>query len=692
MEDHTPMDPWPPDREPVAVIGFSFRFGGDAISPDRFWDMIINARCAVSPTPKDRFNAEAFYHPDTNRLDCLPVKHGNFLTEDITSFDAPFFNIKAAEAAAMDPQSRKLLEATYRALENAGIPIEKCAGSNTCIFTGVSADDYRLMYVKDVAYPIRHAATGMASSMLANKISWFYDFKGPSVQLDTACSASLNAAHLAVRSIQSGESEMGIVAGANLYFTPESMAPLAHLNFFSPDSRCYSFDHRANGYSRGDGYGVLVLKSLSKAIADKDPIRAVVRSTASNENGRTIGGITKVNYEAQRALISTAYNSAHLDPALTRYVEAHAPGTQGDVVEAAALAAVLSEYRSKDEPLYMGSVKANVGHLEGTSGIASLIKVVMMLERGIIPRLANFERVHPEILGHEWNMAFPTENIPWPPGKRQASVNSFGFGGANAHAVLQDADAYNVRRQSRHGGEKTTPYVVVISAADECAIERVMSKLRHYSKSKGSLDLMTLQDLVFTLNTRRSKFAWKSTVIITQRADFAQFSNPIRSIRPSPLAFVFTGQGAAWCKMGTQFLYNQVYQDSLQQFSDEMKELGACWNIVDELTKDDIDSNINDAAYSQPICTAVQIALCNMLRSFGICPDYVVGHSSGEIAAAYAAGALSARSACKVAFYRGLLVSQTFREDGKYGMLVVGLSEVQVCEYIQTPAQSIQSI
>ena len=198
----------------------------------------------------------------------------------------------------MDPQSRKLLEATYRALENAGIPIEECAGSNTCVFTGVSADDYRLMYIKDVSFPIRHAATGMASSMLANKISWFYDSKGSSVELDTACSASLNAAHLAVRSIQSGEYEMGIVAGANLYFTPESTAPLAHLIFFSPDSRGYSFDHRANGYSRGDGYGVLVLKSLSKAIADKGPIRAVVRSTASNENGRTTGGITKVSYEA----------------------------------------------------------------------------------------------------------------------------------------------------------------------------------------------------------------------------------------------------------------------------------------------------------------------------------------------------------------------------------------------------------
>ena len=326
MQYNTPMDTSPPYREPVAVIGFSFRFGGDAISPDRFWNMVSNARCAVSPTPKDRFNAEAFYHPDTNRLDCLPVKHGNFLTEDIAAFDAPFFNIKASEAAAMDPQSRKLLQATYRALENAGIPVERCAGSNTCVFTGVSADDYRLMYVKDVSHPIRHAATGMASSMLANKISWFYDFKGPSVQLDTACSASLNAAHLAVRSIQSGESDMGIVAGANLYFTPESMAPLAHLNFFSPDSRCYSFDHRANGYSRGDGYGVLVLKSLSKAIADEDPIRAVIRSTASNENGRTTGGITKVNYEAQRALISAAYNHAHLDKSRTRYVEAHAPG------------------------------------------------------------------------------------------------------------------------------------------------------------------------------------------------------------------------------------------------------------------------------------------------------------------------------------------------------------------------------
>ena len=336
----------------------------------------------------------------------------------------------------------------------------------------------------------------------------------------------------------------------------------------------------------------------------------------------------------------------------------------------------------------MGSVKANVGHLEGASGIASLIKVVMMLERGIIPKLANFERLHPEIFGDEWNMAFPTENIPWPPGIRQASVNSFGFGGANAHAVLQDADEYNVRRQPLQNDRKSHPHLIILSAADEQGIERVLSGLRQYSESKGSLDLMTLQDLVYTLNTRRSKLPWKSAAIIPhstsiRKLDLAQNSSPIRSLRPPPLLFVFTGQGAAWCKMGTQFLYNQVFQDSLQQFSDHMKELGGRWNVVDELAKDDIDSNINDAEYSQPLCTAVQIALCDMLRSFEIRPTYVIGHSSGEIAAAYAAGALSARSACKVAFYRGLLVSQTFREDGKYGMLVVGLSETEICEYIR---------
>ena len=672
--------------EPVAIIGLSFRFGGEATSPDSFWRMLLDARTARSGVPADRFNAEAFYHPDTKRLDRLPIKYGNFVTNDIAAFDAPFFSIQPAEAAAMDPQSRKLLETTYRALENAGIPIENCANTKTCVYTGISSDDYRLMYVKDTSYPIRHAATGMALSMLANKISWFYDFKGPSMQLDTACSASLNALHLAVRSIQTGESDMGIVGGANLCFTPESMSPLAHLNFFSPDSRCYSFDHRANGYSRGDGYGVLVLKPLSKALADRDPIRAIIRGTASNENGRTVGGITKVNLEAQRALIETAYRNFGLDPGLTRYVEAHAPGTEGDIVEATALASVFSQHRSTESPLYMGSVKANIGHLEGASGIGSLVKVILMLENGIIPKLANFEEVHSRIRGNEWHLHFPTQTTTWPDGPRQASINSFGFGGANAHVVLQDSGKYVVARQKRQ--IKPQPLLLVFSTADQEGIARLQAVMGPYLLKNIDNNDTFLPDLAYTLAQRRSRLPWKSALVLptacgpTESTTVNSLSKPIRSVHTPVLAFIFTGQGAAWARMGTQFLYDDTYCASLRRSNAYIVSLGASSNPMEELSKPSATSRVDEPAFSQYLCTIVQIALVDMLRSFNVVPAFVIGHSSGEIAAAYAAGSISARSACKIAYYRGRIIAREFAKESVYGMLVVGLGETDARPHI----------
>ncbi|KAK5732063.1 Type I Iterative PKS [Elasticomyces elasticus] len=622
-EDEYNNAPCPPGREPVAILGFSFQFGGGAVSSDSFWDMLV----------------EEGLHE--HELETLPVKHGNFIQEDISAFDAPFFGIKPAEAAAMDPQSRKLLEATYRALENAGTPLEMAMGTKTCVFTGISSDDYRLM----------------------------------------------------------GPSDMGIVGGANLWLTPESMLPLAHLNFLSPDSTCYSFDHRANGYTRGDGYGVLVLKPLSKARAARDPIRAIIRSTASNENGRTTGGITKVSFGAQRAMIETAYRNANLDPALTRYVEAHAPGTEGDGVEASALAAVFSKHRSMDDPLCMGSVKANLGHLEGASGIASLIKVILMLEKGIIPRLANFEHLHPRIRGDEWHMAFPTTSVSWPSGIRLASINFFRFGGANAHAVLHSERLSRPQRESSQNTRSapTHPRLLVVSAAVAAATDRTVSALHHYLEEGKPLDLAKLQSIAYTLAHRRSRLPWKKAVVLS--ADTLSITNSptaIRSMQEPVVVFVFTGQGVQWAQTGTQFLYNKPFRTSLERSSEYLRELGATWDAIEELSIEASGSRISDATRAQPLCTAIQIALVDMLRSHGIRPAYCIGHSSGEIACAYLTGALSARSACQVAYHRGQIIARSFPEPGKYGMLAVGLSATEVTGYlsrldaqVETPVVSI---
>ena len=492
---------------------------------------------------------------------------------------------------------------------------------------------------------------------------------------------------------------MGIVGGANLYFTPESMSPLAHLNFLSPDSRCYSFDRRANGYSRGDGYGVLVLKPLSRALEDRDPVRAVIRSTASNENGRTVGGITKVDFEAQRTLIETAYRDAGLDPAWTRYAEAHAPGTEGDIVETSAIASVFSKHRSKEDPLYMGSVKANVGHLEGASGIASLIKVVLMLERGLIPRLANFEQLHCRILGNEWNMAFPTGGVQWPAGTRQASINSFGFGGANAHVVLQDGREYEWPRAAMHAGIPSLPcpQLLVWSAADETGTRRFASAMQLYLARDRRLDTGKLRSIAYTLAQRRSRLPWKCALVVPTvqnqlNASLSEVCKPIRSLQAPPLVLVFTGQGATWARMGTQFLYNDIFRGSLDRFSRHLIELGASWNAIEELPNAEQTSQVHEPAYAQPLCTAIQIALVDMLQSHGVNATYCIGHSSAEIAAAYATGAISASSACKIAYFRGQLIAHNFQKEGKYGMLVLGLSNAGLTRYLAQLQAQVKSL
>ncbi|MCJ1314520.1 hypothetical protein MMC25_008202 [Agyrium rufum] len=320
----------PGGPEPVAVVGLSFRLGGGAEDADSFWDMLLAGRCAASDVPSNRFDANSFYHPDTNQLDTLPIRQAHFLQGDVSTFDAPFFSIAAQEAAATDPQSRLLLETSYRALEN-----------------------------------------GTAWSI------WL--FKASS-QLNRTC----------------------VVGGVNLFLTPESIAPLAHLNFFSPDYRCFSFDQRANGYSRGKGVGVVVLKRLSSALKDGDTIRAVIRSTGSNENGRSAGAIMQVSKVAQETLMRDTYAKTNLDCHHTMYVEAHAPGTGGDEIKAATLASVFRDSHQRKDSVCLGSVKANLGHLEDGSGIASLIKTIFVLERDIMPRLANFENVNPKIPSQGW--------------------------------------------------------------------------------------------------------------------------------------------------------------------------------------------------------------------------------------------------------------------------------------------------
>jgi acyl transferase domain-containing protein/NADPH:quinone reductase-like Zn-dependent oxidoreductase/SAM-dependent methyltransferase len=492
---------------------------------------------------------------------------------------------------------------------------------------------------------------------------------------------------------------------------------LSNMNFLSPDSRCYSFDHRANGYARGEGFGVLVLKRLSDALRDGDAIRAVIRSTGSNSDGRT-PGIAQPSGEAQERLIRETYAKANLDPGVTRFFEAHGTGTAvGDPIEAGAIGAVFGQHRSPEEPLYVGAVKSNVGHLEGASGVAGVIKAVLALEKGIIPPNTNFEKLNPRIDAPMLGLAFPSEAIPWPSaGLRRASVNSFGFGGSNAHVVLDDA--YNFLEsqgllgfhstapvppragelspagtavQSPNGSESTMtshPALLVWSAADVGGLKRLSDIYNSHFKSRQATDPRYLSDLAHTLSQRRSILPWRSYAIAPSaaslHADGVTLASPLRSSRNLGLCFVFTGQGAQFAGMGRELLAYPTFKNTLMRAQLYLYELGCAWSLMEELLRDRASSRVNQPDISQPLCTALQIALIELLRSFGIVPKAVVGHSSGEIAAAYCMGALSLRSACKVAFLRGKLAGRLAATGEQKGaMLAVGASEVQAAGYIE---------
>ncbi|KAI1452633.1 hypothetical protein F4805DRAFT_472261 [Annulohypoxylon moriforme] len=719
-------------EDPVVVVGLSFRFPQDAVSEDSFWDIMCRRVSTMTEVPGDRYNINGHHVTGPARHGTTSARGGHFLKEDVSAFDAPFFSMSAAEAKAMDPQLRLLLETSYHAWESAGIPVETVQGSLTSVFVGNLGAEYTSLFSGDDEINSQYEATGTAAAMLSNRVSWFYDLRGPSITIDTACSSSLIALHLACQNLLKGESEMSLVCGAQLQFEPRSLSVQAsRLNFISPDSHCYSFDDRANGYSRGEGVGVVVLKRLSKALEDDDTIRAVIRSTYSNQDGRT-PSITQPSAVAQAALIREAYKPLNFDFRSTDYVEAHGTGTAvGDPIEAHGLSMVFSECR--DNPLFIGSVKANIGHLEAAAGVAGLIKTVLALEKGVIPPIALLDQLNPKINAEAWNFKFPTSATPWPrQGLRRASVNSFGFGGANAHAVVDDALHYLESRglhgkhntserplispmevpieprvngsaltNGSHQNENDPPVLLfVLTASDKGGIERygtaLGSHLKQLPNAKKEAETQYLHDLAFTLAKKRSMLPWKSFVLGRSLENLQEnlstlVSTPLRASERPILRFVFTGQGAQWPLMGKELLEFQVFRDSLQRADSYFRSLGSTWSLLDELYGHSAPSTaFNSPRLAQPLCTALQIALVDLLASWGIMPQSVVGHSSGEIAAAYCVGALTEESAWRVAYFRGA-VTATLSENQGYAhnrdrgsMLAVALSESELAPYIAT--------
>ncbi|KAL2784041.1 hypothetical protein BJX66DRAFT_344395 [Aspergillus keveii] len=673
--------------DPIAIIGFSLRFPQDADSAEAFWEMLYNGRRAMTEVPADRFTIDSFYAQKGKAgiaNGTIPLRGGHFLKQDLAVFDAPFFNITPAEAEAMDPQHRLMLETSYHALENAGIPIAQCTGTKTSVYTASFTDDYKSILLDAPDNIPKYAATGLSMSMLANSVSWFYNFTGPSMNIDSACSSSLSALHIACQNLLSGSSEMALVGGANLVFHPDFMLIMSNMDFLSPSSRCHSFDHRANGYARGDGISVVILKRLSTALQDNDTIRAVIRATALNQDGRTQGGITQPSGDAQRTLIRETFERARLDMAPVRFFEAHGTGTViGDPTEARAI---------------------------GGSGLAGVIKTVMILERGVIVPNAGVERVNPRIDTERLCIKFPTQPTIWPDyGLRRACVNSFGFGGSNAVVILDDALNYlqDHKMQGLHRtvdiapqaciADKTAPpspaipRLIVWSAADKTALSSLSSAYEDFLKTKTSIlaDSTTFLDMVYTLAHKRTLHSWRSYAVGISNKDLSRSienANRVPAAAPTvpgSLAVIFTGQGAQYSKMGHGLLALPFFQNRLGQLSRLLNDIGCGWSLLELL--EDANAPINEPEYSQAYTTALQIAMVDYFRDINLRPAAVIGHSSGEIAAAYCTGAITDRTALTIAFHRGRL-AQRLRSMGSaappQGMLAVATSEQDIQSYL----------
>lgn len=673
----------------IAIVGLSCRFPGDASSPSAFWDMLRSGHSGFSEST-DRYNADAFHHPQTQgtRQNVIPVRGGYFLRQDIYEFDAAFFNITAAEAVALDPRQRIAMEVAYEALENAGMPLQRVRGTQTACFFGVSMSDYWDAVSRDLGHSLKYQMLGVSDEMIANRISHL-DIHGPSATVQSACSLSLVSTHIACQSLRTGESDMAIAGGVGLITLTDGTMHLNNLGFLSPQGQLRLFDAGANGYGSGEGCGVVVLKRLGDALRDGDTVRVVIRGSGVNSDGWT-QGVMVPSMAAQAALIKRVYESNRLDFGSTQYVEAHGTGTKvGDLIEVEAIYSTIGQAKSPSrKQLYLGSVKQNIGHLEAAAGVASIIKGVLSLENGQIPPNINFTRPNPSIPFDQWGVVVPTKLTPWPAVQtKRMSISGFGMGGTNGHIIM---DAYNTPPRLTNGvaaAQANKKRLFVFRSHDKAGFKRIGQALADHLGKIGPAALRPsyLANLPHTLGRARSGLLWRSTFSAENVTELSEQltrtigEDAVRVPSEQPrLGFVFTGQGAQWARMGVEMMGRRVFDESVARSARFLKEMGCDWDPVAELGREKKESRLSMPAISQPICSVLQIALVDELRSWAVIPSRVVGHSSGEIGAAYAMGALSHRDALAAAYFRGTASAELINKRQFGGMMAVGCSRENV--------------
>jgi acyl transferase domain-containing protein len=656
-------------REPIAIIGMGCRVPG-ADNPEELWRVLERSGDMVGPPPAERWDGEAFFDPNPETPGKIASKRAGFLRVPVDGFDAGLFGISPREAQGMDPQQRLLLEVCWEALENAGKAPNRLERSATGVYLGMMSSDYANMALKtgDLHLLDAHFTLGVAHSVASGRISYLLGLQGPALTVDTACSSSLVALHLACQALRSGDCSMALAGGVNMLLAPELTIALSRARMLAPDGRCKTFDAAADGFARGEGCGIVVLKRLRDAEADGDRVLAVVRGSAVNQDGPS-GSLTAPNGPAQEAVIREALVRAGLEPHDVGYIEAHGTGTElGDPLEVQALGAVFAEGRDPATPMWLASVKTNLGHLEGAAGVVGLIKLVLCMRHGQIPESLHFRNPSPHIPWSELPFRVPTMLQPWEPirGRRVGGVSSFGFSGTNAHVVVEEAPSPEPLASA--GRDERVAHLFVLSARSEAALRA--SAARHAAALAANPSLH-LADVCLTAGVGRARLPVRAGIVtattaelaarlkaLAEQGEVAEICGPARAPRDPPrVAFLFTGQGAQYAGMA-RGLYERepVFRESLDRVAALLARrldrplLGVLFTAEGEA------SPIDETGWTQPALFAVQIALIDLLRSWGVRPDMVIGHSVGEFAAACAAGVMSVEDAAMLVAERGCLM------------------------------------
>jgi 8-amino-7-oxononanoate synthase len=666
--------------EPIAIVGIGCRFPG-ATNPEAFWKLLQDGVDAIQEVPRSRWDVYQFYDLDLSQPGKANTRWGGFL-EQLDQFDPQFFGIAPREAISMDPQQRLLLEVAWEALEDAGQIPERLRGSQTGVFIGIGTHDYSIRLWQ---HPVddSYATTGTGNCIAANRISYVFDFKGPSLAVDTACSSSLVATHLACQSLWCGESSLALAGGVNVLILPNVTAGFSKGGFMSPSGRCKSFDASADGYVRSEGAGIIVLKPLSQALADGNSIYAVIRGTAVNQDGFSHGMVAP-NPQAQEAVIREAYQKAGIAPAQVDYIEAHGTGTKlGDPVEMEALGAVLAEGRKPGNCCAVGSVKTNIGHTETAAGVAGLIKVALALKHQQIPPSLHFQTPNPHIPFATLPLRVQTTLMPWPKSARPAiaGINSFGFGGTNAHVVVTSAPVSPEppprqlsRKQRAIADPGKSLQILTLSAKTDAALHELGQRYQAFLQNQPQI---TLADLCFATNTQRSQFHHRLAVIAASTQQAQEQLDAFLSGCDAPevvqgltsdhlgqnlpaIAFLFTGQGSQYLNMGRQLYETQpVFRNALDRCNEILQPhlTTSLLEILYPQTADvAVQAQLNQTGYTQPALFALEYALYQLWTSWGIKPATVVGHSVGEYVAACVAGVFSLEDGLMLIAARGRLM------------------------------------